>query len=55
MNGKKPVHIQTSNKWASRTDMNSELEVELDRLTIYDSKGTSKKKRNVSMQFIYAI
>lgn len=49
MNGlRKPVQIQTSNKWATRTtDIGGELEVELDRLTIRGDKEKTRKKQNV--------
>lgn len=42
---RKPVHIQTSNKWATRpADIEGELEVELDRLTICEDKFRSRKE-----------
>lgn len=48
---KKPVHIQTTNKWANRkTDVDGELEVELDRLTIRDDKERTRKNQSVSVQ-----
>lgn len=48
---KKPVHIQTTNKWANRkTDVDGELEVELDRLTIRDDKERTRKNQSVSAQ-----
>lgn len=44
---RKPVHIQTSNKWSTRTECGGDLEVELDRLTIKSDKEKLRKMNNV--------